>query len=292
MHAPRPVRLAACLLLLAAAAFGCSDDSKPDPFDSDPIKVGFKDGRPGMSVLTGKGNYDGFEPHVAQKVIQELLHRDFTSLPVTTANWKEALLDGNTNHNKVDLVIADISERADLKKDFDLAGPYLQTPLGVLLKASDTREIKKAEDLRPLAVCAQERTTAYDTLVDNGGRPPVTGTDLNFCMDRLNDGSADAVLADYVVLQGIAINSGTGTSHAYRVPRNVHIGRPQYLMMMLPKGHRKACELLRQAIADYLKDTDWTTTLKQDLGLDDFTNEEIRDTFQPITTSVGDRCSA
>ncbi|MFD5566057.1 transporter substrate-binding domain-containing protein [Kitasatospora griseola] len=292
MHTPRPARLTACLLLLATAAFGCSDDSEPDPFDSDPIKIGFKDGRPGMSVLTGKGTYVGFEPHVAQKVVQGLLHRDFTSLPVTTADWQEALLDGKTNHNKVDLVIADISERDDLKKDFDLAGPYLQTPLGVLLKASDTREINKAEDLRPLAVCAQEKTTAYSTLVNNGGRPPVTATDLTGCMDRLNDGTAEAVLADYVVLQGIAINSGTGTAHAYRVPRNARIGRPQYLMMMLPKGHQKACELLRQAIADYLKDTDWTTTLKEDLGLDDFTNKEINDIFQPVTTSVDDRCSA
>ncbi|MFD8598714.1 transporter substrate-binding domain-containing protein [Kitasatospora sp. NPDC059646] len=292
MHIPRPARLAACLLLLSAAAFGCSEDSKPDPFDADPIKIGFKDGRPGMSVLTGKGDYVGFEPHVAQKVVQGLLHRDFTSLPVTTANWKEALLDGKTNHNKVDLVIADISEQDSLKNDFDLAGPYLQTPLGVLLKASDSREVNKAEDLRPLAVCAQEYTTAYNTLVANGGRPPVTATDLSGCIDRLDDGTADAVLADFVVLQGIAVNSGTGTSHAYRVPRNARIGRPQYLMMMLPKGHRKACELLRQAIADYLNDTDWTTTLKENLGLTDFTNEEINDTFHPVTTSVGDRCSA
>jgi len=291
VHATRATRLAFCLLILAATAAGCGPHNPPDPFDSNPVKIGFKDGRPGMSDLTSKGNYDGFEPHVAQKVFG-LLQRDFTSLPVTTDNWRDALLNGKTNHNKVDLVVADISERDELKHDFDMAGPYLQTWLGVLVKADNDEPIKKVEDLRSVPVCVQEKTTAYQTLQDADIKPPVTATDLKGCMDRIKDGTARAVLADYAVLQGIAVNSGTGTQHDYKVVRDTWIGRPQYLMMMLPKGHQKACELLRQAIADYLQDTDWTTTLKQDLGLDDFTNEEIRNRFQPVTNATSDDCSA
>ncbi|MFF2631087.1 substrate-binding periplasmic protein [Kitasatospora griseola] len=294
MPGPRFAPLSAGLLLLAGTLLGCdtADKNSAAPFDSLPIKVGFKIGRPGMSDLTHNGSFDGFEPHVALKVLQESLGRSYTSLTVTTANWKDALSDGKVNHNKVDLVIADISEQESLKTDYDLAGPYLQTPLGVLLKASDSTPIGKAEDLRPLAVCVQENTTAYATLQLNGGLPPVVQPDLDACMARLNDGTAQAVLADYVVLQGIAVNSGTGTEHTYRVARDAHIGKAQQLMMVLPKGHQKACELLRKAIADYLQDTDWTTSLKQNLGLGDFTNEEIRDTFRPVTTSVGNRCSA
>lgn len=292
MHAPRPVRLAAGLLLLAATALGCSSGGDPAPFESLPVKVGFKIDRPGMSDLTGQGTYDGFEPHLTMKVLGSR-NLDYTSLTVTTANWQDALSDGKANHNKVDLVIADVSEREDLKQDFDLAGPYLQTPLGVLLKAGDTRTVAKAEDLKPLAVCVTEKTTAAATLQEIGPRVTVTEAGLKECLARVDDGTADAVLSDYLVLQGVAVNSGSGGQRAYRVARDAHIGKTQYLMMVLPKGHRKACELLRSAINDYLQDPDWMNALRQNFGFGpDFTNDELRDTFKPVTTSVGNRCSA
>ncbi|MFD7641233.1 substrate-binding periplasmic protein [Kitasatospora sp. NPDC059795] len=285
--------MSAGLLLLATTLLGCgTDKNSAAPFDSMPIKVGFKGYRPGMSDLPRNSPFTGFEPHVALKVLQEALGRDYTSVTVTTADWQDALGDGRINHNKVDLVIADISEQDGLKGKYDLAGPYLQTPLGVMLKTTDKTVITKAEDLRPLSVCVQEKTTAYATMQLNGGTPPLTEPDLDTCKDRLNDGTVQAIVADYVVLQGIAVNSGTGTQHDYQVPRNVHIGKSQQLMMVLPKGHQKACEMLRKAISDYLQDIDWAASLKQYLHLDEFTDKEIIDIFRPVTTSVGDRCSA
>ncbi|QKW19231.1 transporter substrate-binding domain-containing protein [Kitasatospora sp. NA04385] len=293
MHVPRPaVHLAAGLLLLGTAASGCSGGGDDPPFDSLPVKVGFKTDRPGMSEFTDKGVYDGFEPHLTMKVLGSR-KLDYTSLTVTTANWEDALTDGKANHNKVDLVVADVSERDSLKRDYDLAGPYLQTPLGVLLKAGDTRAVAKSEDLKPLRVCVTGGTTAEAQLKDIGPRVTVTGTDLRECLARVDDDTADAVLSDYLVLQGVAANSGGGGQRAYRVARDAHIGKTQFLMMVLPKGHRKACELLRGAINDYLQDPDWMNALRTSFGFGpDFTDKELRDTFKPVTTSAGDRCSA
>ncbi|MFK0189669.1 transporter substrate-binding domain-containing protein [Kitasatospora sp. NPDC090308] len=291
MHSPHSVRLAAGLLLLATAASGCSDDTSK-PFEDLPVKVGFKTDRPGMSEFTDKGVYDGFEPHLTMRVLGSRAI-DYTSLTVTTANWEDALTDGSANHNKVDLVVADISERDSLKQDYDLAGPYLQTPLGVLLKAGDTRTVAKSDDLKPLRVCVSGGTTAEAQLKDIGPRVTVTGADLKECLARVDDDTADAVLSDYLVLQGVAANSGTGGRRAYRVARDAHIGKTQFLMMVLPKGHRKACELLREAINDYLQDPDWMNTLRSSFAFGpDFTDKELRDTFKPVTTSAGDRCSA
>ncbi len=292
MHTPRSVRLAAGLLLLTATAVGCSGDGSPSPFESLPVKVGFKIDRPGMSDLTDKGVYDGFEPHLTMRVLDSR-KIDYTSLTVTTANWVDALNDGKANHNKVDLVVADISERDSLKQEFDLAGPYLQTPLGVLLKADDDRTVAKSEDLKPLRVCVSANTTASAQLQDIGPRVTVTGADLKECLARVDDGTADAVLSDYLVLQGVAVNSGSGGRRAYRVARDAHIGKTQYLMMVLPKGHQKACTVLRQAINDYLQDPDWMIALRTYFGFGpEFTDKELRDTFKPVTTASGDRCSA
>ncbi|MFE1318497.1 transporter substrate-binding domain-containing protein [Kitasatospora phosalacinea] len=291
MPAPRPARLAVGLLLFATAASGCSGD-EPKPFDNLPVKVGFKTDRPGMSEFTDKGVYDGFEPHLTMKVLGSR-KIDYTSLTVTTANWEDALTDGKANHNKVDLVVADISERDSLKQDYDLAGPYLQTPLGVLLKADDTRTVATSDDLKPLRVCVSPGTTAEAQLRDIGPRVTVTGTNLKECLARVDDDTADAVLSDYLVLQGVAANSGSGGRRAYRVARDAHIGKTQFLMMVLPKGHRKACELLREAINDYLQDPDWMNALRSSFAFGpDFTDKELRDTFKPVTTSAGDRCSA
>lgn len=297
MPIPRPLRLAVVLALLAPAAAGCGGGDKP-AFSSDRINIGFKGDRPGMSEFTDKGTYDGFEPHLATMVTGTIpvgsKRLSYTATPVTTANWEDALLDGQANHNKADLVIADISERDDLKKEYDLAGPYLQTPLGVLLKADDTRTVAKAEDLRALRVCVSTGTTAEAQLNEIGGLPPVHGENLTQCLARVDDGTADAVLSDYLVLKGVAANSGSNGRRAYRVARDAHIGKTQFLMMVLPKGHQKACEQLRKAINDYLQTPDWMNSLRRyfDFAPADFTDKELRDTFQPITTSAGDRCAA
>ncbi len=295
MPIPRPVRLAAGLALLATAAAGCGGD---DPaFSSNRINIGFKDHRPGMSY-SSDGVYDGFEPHLANAVVGMITvdgkPLTYTAAEVTTANWQDALGDGRTNSNKVDLVIADISERDDLKKDYDLAGPYLQTPLGVLLKADDTRTVTKAEDLKALRVCVSADTTAEAQLKEIGGLPPVLGKNTEQCLARIDDGTADAVLSDYLVLKGVAANSGSNGRRAYRVARDAHIGRTQYLMMVLPKGNQKACEQLRKAISAYLQTPDWMNSLRRyfDFAPADFTDQELHDTFQPTTTAASDRCSA
>ncbi|MFJ5924108.1 substrate-binding periplasmic protein [Kitasatospora sp. NPDC092948] len=294
------------LLLLAGTVAGCdtTGGTSAAPFDSIPIRVGFKDGRPGMSALND-GSWSGFEPHLAQRVLKDALGRTYTSVPLGVGTWKGALSNDKANNNTVNLVIADISEGKD-SEGYDLAGPYLLTPLGVLLKDKDQTPVKDMNDLAPLTVCAQKDTTAAHTL-DESHPQYSRATNLDECLKQLDRGTVRVVVADFVVLRGIAHNLRYPTDPAdpaapadpqdlgrpkYRAPRDVYLGRPQQLMAVLPPLHQQACKLLGRAIADYVQDTDWLTSVRTYAGLDDFTDQEIINTFRPPTTQAKDTCAA
>ncbi|MEU8580233.1 substrate-binding periplasmic protein [Streptomyces abikoensis] len=278
------------LSLIGAAC--SSGPGLPAPFDGT-VQVGFKPTAPGMSEFLGtSGNFQGFEPKLVEHVLGDA-GVEYNSVLVTAESWQDALGDGNTNHNRVDLVVADISDTAGREKGFDMAGPYLKTPQGALTSAAHPAVVKRQEDLAPLRICTVANTTSR-ALVDKEVKPRVRldGHSPQDCLDDLNNGSADVFVSDYLVLRGIAMNKRENGKHPYALTEG-KFGRMQYLMAVLPKGHTQACQWLRGRLDKYIKSSTWVAEMRSNFSFGtDETDGNLRQDFQPLISTADNLCTA
>ncbi|MFC8451388.1 substrate-binding periplasmic protein [Kitasatospora sp. NPDC057223] len=291
MHASRrlPLLAVAVAVSLAPAAACSSGPDRPAPFDGR-VQVGFKTAIPGMSVQNADGIFQGFEPRLVEKVLGDAGVK-YSAVPVSAISWQDALVDGNTNHNGVDLVVADISVTDERRKKFDMAGPYLKTPLGALTSAAHPAAVRRQEDLVALRICTVAQTTAR-ALVDNEIKPKVSldGQSTQQCLDHLDDGSADVFVSDYLPLRGIAVNLQVDGRLPYAITDG-KFGKVQLLAAALPKGHAEACTWLRSRLDTYMKSQEWVTELRSSFNFGpDVTDGNLRQDFQPVTSTSDNLC--
>ncbi|MEE1784569.1 transporter substrate-binding domain-containing protein [Streptomyces sp. SP17BM10] len=294
MIAVRRLRMlaVAVAVVLPLVLVACSSGPvRPAPFDGT-VRVGFKTAAPGMSVQDPNGIFRGFEPRLVAKVLGDA-GVNYSSVPLSAQTWQDALLDGNTNHNGVDVVVADISDTADREQKFDLAGPYLKTPLGALLPAAaSTIKVQRQEDLSGLRVCTIARTTAR-ALIDNEVKPKVSVDALvpDDCLKALDDGTADVFVSDYLVLRGMAVNVKVNGQTPY-VMAEGRFGRVQTLVAALPPGHTSACQWLRGRLDAYVKSQAWVTELRSNFNFGaDVTDDNLRQEFQPLISVSDNLCA-
>ncbi|MFF2041958.1 transporter substrate-binding domain-containing protein [Kitasatospora sp. NPDC058170] len=287
----RPLAVAVVLSLAPAAACSSGPD-RPAPFDRR-IQIGFKSAMPGMSDQLSNGIFRGFEPRLVERVLGDA-GVQYTSVLLAATTWEDALDDGNTNHNGVDLVVADISNTDERKGRFDLVGPYLKTRLGALMPAAHPTVVRRQEDLTPLRVCTVANTTAR-SLIEKEVKPrvPVDGQSHQQCLERLDDGSADVFVSDYLVMRGIALNLRTAEGKPRYAVAEGKFGKEQSLVAALPKGHGEACRWLRGRIGAYLNSQAWVDELRSSFsfGPDD-TDANLRGEFQPVTSTADGLCDA
>ncbi|MER7753807.1 transporter substrate-binding domain-containing protein [Kitasatospora sp. NPDC097643] len=290
----RPLRLlaAAVVLMQLALVAACSSGADlPAPFDGR-VQVGFKTAMPGMAVQMTNGIFQGFEPKLVEKVLGDAGVK-YSAVPVAATTWEDALVDGNTNHNGVDLVVADVSDTAERESKFDLAGPYLKTQLGALTSAAHPAVVKRQEDLVALRVCTVAKTTAR-ALVDNEVKPKVSldGQSPQDCLAALDGGTADVFVSDYLVLRGIAVNVKVNGQPPYAITEG-KFGKVQFLVAALPKGHSAACQWLRSRLDTYMKSQAWVDGLRSSFSFEpQVTDDNLRQDFQPMTSAADNLCAA
>ncbi|MFF4407494.1 substrate-binding periplasmic protein [Streptomyces sp. NPDC001404] len=283
---------AAAVLPLIAAAACSSKPDRPAPFNRT-VQVGFKAAAPGMSDYQyADGIFQGFEPDLVGDVLGDAGVQHSRVL-VTAESWQDALGDGNTNHNRVDLVVADISDTAGREKGFDMAGPYLMTPLGALTSAGHPVVVKRQEDLVALRVCTVAKTTPR-AFVEIEVKPRVSrdGHSPQDCLQDLDNGSADVFVSDYLPLRGIAENKKVNGKRSY-VITDGKFGKTQFLVAVLQKGHTRACQWLRSKLDKYVKSLKWVDNLRRNFNFGtDETDDNLRQDFQPLISTSDNRCAA
>ncbi|MEV7026915.1 transporter substrate-binding domain-containing protein [Kitasatospora sp. NPDC093558] len=289
---PAAVAAVATLVLPLLLAACSSGPDRPGPFDQT-VRIGFKTAAPGMSVQDPNGIFQGFEPRMVAKVMGDAGVK-YSSVPLSAQSWQDALLDGNTNHNGVDLVVADISDTAEREQKFDLVGPYLKTPLGALTLAAHPVTVQHQEDLSPLRVCTVAQTTAR-SFVDNEISPkpnqPIDAKYPDDCLNALNAGSVDAFVSDYLVLRGMAVNVKVNGQAPY-VMADGRFGKVQTLVAALPPGHTSGCQWLRSRLDAYVNSSAWVTELRSNFNFGlDVSDVNLRDAFQPLISTSDNLCS-
>ncbi|MCB5908227.1 transporter substrate-binding domain-containing protein [Streptomyces pinistramenti] len=290
-HRPAPPRArarrhralagAALLALTALLAGACADPEPPSLFADGRVAVGVKNDQPGTGQETSY-KFAGFDITVARQVLAGVhAEPDFSSVP---SQDRSTVL---THHQK-DLVIATYSITDERMKAVDFVGPYATTSQGVMIREDEAGTIRSRQDLKHKRVCTWEGTTsgkeldkpAYDDIEDYPQQ------DASLCIKDLEEGRADAVSTDQMILYGFTQEKD---SHLKVVP-GILFGSSNEYGIAMAKGHRADCRRLRDALRAYITSTAWEQDFANSLPAIKEQEPHWQTDFKPSTESI-DRLS-
>jgi glutamate transport system substrate-binding protein len=167
---------------------------------------------------------------------------------LTVPDREQAIVDG-----RVDMVIAVFSITDKHRGAIGMAGPYLRTRQGVLVRSGD-RRITTTNDLGGKSVCTLEGSTSIKQLEPLVSKDILLTSEKNNkqCVDRLREGKVDAVSTDQLILAGFA----------QKYPRELKVtdvtfGNAEEYGIGFRKGDMRTCQMLRAGIEDLLISPSW-----------------------------------
>jgi ABC-type amino acid transport substrate-binding protein len=171
------------------------------------IRVAVRDGEMPLITRTA-GGYDGFEAELARELAKAIWGQKDD--PNTHIEWIS--VDNSTRisaltSNQADITIAQLVTSDELNKTLDLSDTYLKTGQRFLVKKSND-QIKETADVASgeQTVCAVKGSAAEQNLrrVTNDRAKILTLDTLDFCLQALASGAADAFTSEEVVLMPLA----------------------------------------------------------------------------------------
>ncbi|TMQ89916.1 glutamate ABC transporter substrate-binding protein [Actinomadura soli] len=242
--------LAATLLASTATACGIADADENSVAAKDTLVIGVNGDQPGVGERTGGGSFQGFDIDVAREIAERLgvTGANVTFKQVGYATREKLVQDGD-----VDLVVASYSVTPERKVKVSFAGPYYVAHQDVLIRASDTAEIRSIHDLKGRRLCKVPGSVSFPRVHDEQGVAalPVQADGYARCLTDLTAGRLDAVSTDDLILAGLAAKASAG-GHALRIVNAPFTDEPYGV------GIRKAdvagCEAVNKAITGMYQD--------------------------------------
>ena len=214
------------------------------------IRIGIRDSAvPPLATRTAAGKVDGFEADIGREIARAIwgpaddpdTHIDWISVDDST---RVAALTSN----QADVVIAALLITDDARKIIDLSDTYLHTGPRLLVKKTNDA-IKQPSDVASgeQTVCAvkQGRPEAELKKITNGGAKVLELETLDFCMQALSSGAADAIAADETTLLGIV----------FKQPNDVKIVGNRFTDDNLGVGVKKTAAGDRTGFLQFINDT-------------------------------------
>jgi ABC-type amino acid transport substrate-binding protein len=177
------------------------------------LRVAIRASGPPMMELRPGNLYEGFEADLARELAKAIFgttddpNTHIEWVPVDTATRISAL-----TANQADVTLAALAITDDNKKLIDLSDTYLHTGQRLLIKKTNA-QIKEVVDVTSgdQTVCAVKGSPAEQNLkkVTNDRAKTLPLDTLEFCMQALLSGAADALTADELVLMGLAFKEPT-----------------------------------------------------------------------------------
>lgn len=252
-HSPRR---ALCLLLAAClAAAGCGSGDSPDNGPTSPgrdalsgtISIKIHSDQPGWSLLTPPATYSGFDYDLGNWLAHEQDFQPSYSTVVSAAREREI-----TGSDGRMLVIATYSITDARRKLIGMAGPYMRTQQGIMVRRGDT-SIRSSRDLVGKIVCTAGGTTSAEQLKNLGAK--VTEREgFTQCRDELENKRVQAVSTDQLILYGFANNDP-----ALAVVPDVTFGNAEQYGIGFRKGDLDMCRELTEAIKKFIVSGTWDT---------------------------------
>jgi ABC-type amino acid transport substrate-binding protein len=175
------------------------------------IKVAVRDsGFPPMSshTNTSGGKLEGFEPDLAREIAKAIWGpNDDPDSHIEWISVDDSTRVSALTSKQADVSIAAIAVTDETKKVVDLSDAYFRTGARLLVKKTND-QIKEIADVASgeQTVCAVSDSQAEKDLrtVTNDRAKILELQTLDFCMQALGSGAADAIAADEIALFGLA----------------------------------------------------------------------------------------
>ncbi|KRF37008.1 glutamate ABC transporter substrate-binding protein [Nocardioides sp. Soil805] len=170
--------------------------------DAGTINVGVKYDQPGLGFNeTGSDMPTGFDVDIAKILVASLgIDPEDTSkvkyIETISDNREPFLQEG-----KVDLVLASYSITDERRQVVGQAGPYMVT--GQQLLVPEDSDAAGPEDLQGKEVCSVTGSTSLDNAKAEGMKPVGFDT-YSQCVDKVLDGTVEAMTTDGTILAGYA----------------------------------------------------------------------------------------
>lgn len=216
------------------------------------IRVAVRDGNTFAPLSSGsvQGKMEGFEADLARELARAIWGPDDD--PDSHIQWIS--VDNTTavaavTSNQADVTIAGLLGNDDAnKKVIDLSESYLRTGPRLLVKMANTA-IKEISDVASgeQTVCAARQGRPAQELrkITNNGAKVLELETVDFCMQALSTGAADAVAADETALFGILIKQ----------PSDVRLVGNRFTDDSLAIGIKKNASGDRQGFLEFLNGT-------------------------------------
>ncbi|RDH76930.1 ABC transporter substrate-binding protein [Mycolicibacterium moriokaense] len=146
------------------------------------------------------GRLEGFDIDLAREIARRIFgDPDRIDLRVVEAGERESALESGG----VDLVVRTFSITCERKRGIDFSTTYFYAKQRILARRDS--QISSAADLSGKRVCSVSGTTSLQRVFDLDPRPTLIGvTSWTDCLLMVQQGQADAISTDDVVLKGLA----------------------------------------------------------------------------------------
>jgi glutamate transport system substrate-binding protein len=163
------------------------------------IKIGVKFDQPGLGFKDAASDVPtGFDVEMAKVLAGSLgLEGDEIEWVETISDNREPFLEDGT----VDIVLASYSITDERRQVVGQAGPYLVTGQQLLVAADS--DIESVADVKGKEVCSVTGSTSLDNIEAEGAKPVGFDT-YSECVEKVLDGTVEAMSTDGTILAGYA----------------------------------------------------------------------------------------
>lgn len=232
------------------------DDEAPDGGgDGETLTVGVKYDQPLFGVNTPSGVV-GFDADIAN-YIGEKLGRPVEFTEAVSAN-RETFLENGT----VDIIVATYTINDERDERIDFAGPYYVAGQDIMVPAGNPGGIESIDDLNSpdVTVCTAEGSTSLQNLQDMAPDANISTFDVySKCADAMEQGRADAVSTDNVILLGL-IDESDG---AFELVENPFTEEPYGIGV--PDGSDLRCQI-NEILQEAYDDGTWAEIYESTIG--------------------------
>jgi glutamate transport system substrate-binding protein len=222
------------------------------------IKVGVKYDQPGLGFNeTGSDMPTGFDVDIAKILVASL---GIDPNDTSKVKYIETISDNREpflTENKVDLVLASYSITDERRAVVGQAGPYMVT--GQQLLVPEDSKVTSPKDLQGKEVCSVTGSTSLDNAKAEGMKPVGFDT-YSQCVDKVLDGTVEAMTTDGTILLGYA---------AQNKGQLKVVGEPfseERIGVGYSKDHPEMCQWINDTLEQANKDGKWAEAFKSNLG--------------------------
>ena len=229
------------------------------------IRIAVKDGDPPM-IKRGSGTYDGFEADIARELAKAIWgQKDDPNAHIEWVSVDDTTRVSALTSSQADVTIAQLAVSDELKKTIDLSDTYLKTGQRLVVKKSNN-DITEVADVASgeETVCALKGSLAEQNLrrITNDRAKILALDTLDFCLQALASGAADAYTADEPALMGLVAKDA-----------NLKIVAKPFTEDRLAIGIKKSTSADRQGFLDFVNgallrivaDRTWARLYEKDL---------------------------